>query len=312
MGVYNMKHIYGLKNIKLLEDSVVILGNFDGIHIGHQKLFQVAKEVGKEKALPTVLFSFFPHPTWVLGDSPKSLLMSREEKKSKVEKLGIDIYIEYPFSAEFGKKSAEDFVTNILLEKLSCKAVVIGNNYFFGKKQQGNVDYMKKLGSKYGFEVFVVDEIKEEDVTVSSTFIRDLLLKGNVDLANKLIGHPYTVKGTIVHGKQLGRTLGFPTVNVIPESNKVLPPNGVYITKSYLLGKVYNSITNIGNRPTVAGKETTVETFIFDFAQDVYGETIIVEIIKYIRPELKFNSLQELTDAMSEDKAMALEYIAQQ
>ena len=308
MGAGNMKHIYGVKNIKLLESSIVILGNFDGIHIGHQKLFEAAKEIGKANKLSTVLFSFYPHPTWDLGGSPKSLLMSREEKKSRIEQIGIDIYLEYPFSVEFGQKSAEDFVSQILVEQLNCKAVIIGNNYFFGNNKQGDVNYMKKLGSQYGFEVIVIEEVKQGGVTVSSTLIRDLLLKGDIDLANQLIGQPYTIKGTIVHGKQLGRTLGFPTVNVMPEANKVLPPNGVYITKSYLLGKVYNSLTNIGNKPTVSGKENIVETFIFDFCEDVYGQTITVELIKYLREETKFESLEALTDQMNKDKCLALEY----
>lgn len=306
-----MKHIYGVENIKLLQENIVILGNFDGIHIGHQRLFQVAKDVGEKKGLTTVLFSFFPHPTWVLGNSPKSLLMTREEKKNRIGKVGIDTYVEYPFSVEFGQKRAEDFVTQVLLEKLACKAVIVGNNYFFGKNKEGNVDFLKKLGHKYGFEVYVVEEVKEGETIVSSTLIRDLIIKGNMDLANKLIGQPYTLKGTVVYGKQLGRTLGFPTVNVIPDPIKVLPPNGVYITKSYILGKEYHSLTNIGKNPTVDGKEKIVETFIFDFCEEVYDEEITIEIIKYIRAESKFSSLVELTRQLNKDKCIALEYIEQ-
>ncbi|HHX59630.1 MAG TPA: bifunctional riboflavin kinase/FAD synthetase [Epulopiscium sp.] len=304
-----MKHIYGVKNIKLLERSIVILGNFDGIHIGHQKLCEMAKEVGDEKGFKTVLFSFYPHPTWILGDKPTALLMTREEKADRVKQLGIDIYVEYPFSLEFGQKSAEDFVTGVLLDKLTCKAVIIGDNYFFGNNQEGNVAYMQKLGHKYDFEVFVVDEVKEGNKTVSSTLIRDLVLRGNIELANKLIGQPYMVKGVVVQGKQLGRTLGFPTVNLIPDANKVLPPNGVYITKTHILGTVYDSLTNIGNNPTVNGTQKMVETFIFDFCKDVYGEKITVEIIKHVRPETKFNSLVELTNQMNKDKSFALDYI---
>lgn len=306
-----MKHIYGIKNIKLLEESIVILGNFDGIHIGHQKLFKKAKEVGKEKGLKTVLFSFYPHPSWVLGNNPASLLTTREEKKVRIEQLGIDIYVEYPFDLEFAQKSAEEFVRGVLLEKLKGKAVVIGDNYFFGKNKEGNVGYMQKLANKHDFEVFVVDELKEGDATVSSTFIRDLLLQGNIDLANKLIGQPYMIKGMVVKGRQLGRSLGFPTANVIPDPNKVLPPNGVYISKTHILGETYHSLTNIGNNPTVNGTQKMVETFLFDFCMDVYGEEITVEIIKHIRPEAKFSSLVELTNQMNKDKGFALEYIEQ-
>ncbi len=304
-----MKHIYGVKNIKLLEDSVVILGNFDGIHIGHQELFQVAKKIGKDKNMKIVLFSFYPHPTWVLGNNPKPLLMTREEKKDRIDKLGIDIYVEYPFDLEFGKKSAENFVTNILLEKLNCKAVIVGNNYFFGRNQEGDVGFMEKLGKEFGFEVYAVNEVREGNTIVSSTLIRDLILKGDIALASKLIGQPYRVKGTIVKGKQLGRTLGFPTINLLPDEIKVLPPNGVYISKTHILGKMYHSLTNIGNNPTVNGKEKMVETFIFDFTEDVYGENVTIELLKHVRAERKFNSLAELMDQMNKDKCVALKYI---
>ena len=304
-----MEHINGVENIKLKEESVVILGNFDGIHLGHQKLFEEAKQIAHEKGLKTVLFSFFPHPTWVLGNNPKSLLMSREEKKDRIKELGIDIYIEYPFSAEFAQMSGEDFVTKILLEKLNCKIVSIGKNYFFGQNQEGDVAYMRALARKYNFEVLVVEELRKNDKTVSSTLIRQLVEDGEIDLANQLIGQAYKLRGTIIKGKQLGRTLGFPTVNLIPDPIKVLPPNGVYITKAHLLGKVYYGLTNIGFNPTVDGNEKKAETFIFDFCSDVYGEEITIEIIKHIRPEIKFNSLVELTTQMNKDKCSALEYI---
>lgn len=308
MGVYNMKHIYGIKNIKLFEESIVILGNFDGIHIGHQELFETAKKIGKNKNMKIVLFSFYPHPTWVLGNNPKPLLMTREEKIARIEKLAIDIYIEYPFDLEFAQMSAEEFVTHILLEKLNCKAVVVGKNYYFGNNKEGNIAFMESLAKEYDFELFTVDEIREGERVVSSTFIRDLLLKGNLDLANKLIGHPYTIKGTVVKGKQLGRTLGFPTINLLPDEMKVLPPNGVYISKTHILGLEYHSLTNIGNNPTVDGKEKIVETFIFDFDLQVYGEEVTIEILRYVRQETKFASLVELTDQMNKDKSVALEY----
>ena len=304
-----MRHIYGVDNIKILEDSIVILGNFDGIHIGHQELFGLAQKVGREKNMKTVLLSFSPHPTWILGNSPKPLLMTREEKKKRIENKEIDIYIEYPFSVELANMSAELFITEILLDKLNCKAVVIGNDYFFGRNKEGNVELMQSLGAKHNFEVFIVDEVMLENVIVSSTVIRDLILKGNIDLANKLIGQPYSISGIVVKGKQLGRTLGFPTVNIIPDSMKVLPLNGVYISKTHILGGQYYSLTNIGSNPTVNGKQKMVETFIFDFCCEVYGENIEVEILKPIREEAKFASLDELTRQMNQDKEIALEYI---
>lgn len=304
-----MQYIYGTTNIKLLKETIVILGNFDGIHIGHQELFQVAKNTAQAKGLKTVLFSFFPHPTWVLGTKPKSLLMSREEKKEKIANLGIDIYVEYPFSIEFSQINAEAFITEILLKKLNGKAVVIGDNYFFGKNKEGNVSYMYELGKKYNFEVFVVKEIKEDNTTVSSSYIRDLIFNGEFNKAGELLGYLYTVSGIVSKGKQLGRTLGFPTINIIPEQIKVLPPNGVYITKVWISGKTYNGISNVGYNPTVNGHIKKVETYIFDFCEDVYDQKASVGFIKYIRPEIKFASLEDLEDQMKKDKALALEYI---
>ena len=304
-----MQYIYGTTNIKLLEETIVILGNFDGIHIGHQELFQVAKNAAQAKGLKTVLFSFFPHPTWVLGSNPKPLLMSREEKKEKIEKLGIDIYVEYPFSMDFSQINAITFITEILLKKLNGKAVVIGDNYFFGKNKEGNVSYMYELGEKHDFEVLVVNEIKEDDTTVSSTYIRDLILSGEISKANELLGHLYTVNGIVTKGKQLGRTLGFPTINIIPEKIKVLPPNGVYITEVWISGKAYNGIANVGYNPTVNGDVKKVETYIFDFCGDVYGERASVGFVKYIRPEIKFDSIGDLKNQLHKDKTLALEYI---
>lgn len=304
-----MQYIYQTTNIKLLDQTIVILGNFDGIHIGHQKLFQTAKNVAKEKGLKTVLFSFYPHPTWILGTNPKSLLMSKEEKREKIEKLGIDIYVEYPFSFDFSQLSAHEFITEIFLKKLNGQAVVIGNNYFFGKDKQGNVAYMHQLGARYNFEVFVVNEIKHNKITVSSTYIRDLILKGKINLANELLGDFYTVKGIVTKGKQIGRTLGFPTINIIPGKIKVLPPNGAYVMKIYLLGQEYYGIANVGYNPTVNGDVRKIETHIFNFSKDVYGKDAVVEFLEYIRPETKFNSLEELASQLKKDKEFALEYI---
>ncbi|NLI89211.1 MAG: bifunctional riboflavin kinase/FAD synthetase [Epulopiscium sp.] len=304
-----MKHIHDKKNIRLSNESIVILGNFDGIHIGHQKLIKVAKEVAKEENLNTVLFSFNPHPTWVLGNNPKPILMTREEKRDKVEKLGIDTYIEYPFTKEFGQMKAQSFIEEVLIDKLNCKAVTVGNNYFFGKNKEGNVDYLRKLGEKYGYDVYAVDELKINNEIVSSSLIRKLILNGKIDLANSLIGEPYKIKGNIIKGNQLGRTLGFPTANIMPSDTKVLPPNGAYISKAYIMNEEYYGLTNIGYNPTVNGKKRMVETCMFDFSREVYGESLTVELLNYIRPEVKFNSLEELTSQLEEDKHTALKYI---
>lgn len=304
-----MQYIDGRTNIKILEETIVILGNFDGIHIGHQKLFDMAKKIGKNKKLKTTIFSFYPHPSWVLGTNPKLLLMSKKEKKQKIQDLGIDIYIEYPFTKAFSNMTAEKFITEIFFKKLNGKAVVIGENYFFGKNKEGTVTYMYELAEKYNFQVFVANKITKDNITVSSTYIRTLISDGKINEASQLLGHSYSVEGIITKGKQLGRTLGFPTINIIPDNMKVLPPKGVYIAKVKLLGKEYDGIANIGFNPTVYGKIKKIETFIFDFHETVYGEDASIEFVKYIRPEIKFDSIDELKNQLNKDKAFTLEYL---
>lgn len=304
-----MKYIYNTTNIKISENTIVILGNFDGIHIGHQELFSVAIQKAKDNNLKTLLLSFHPHPTWVLGDNPKSLLMSRQEKQNRIKNLGIDIYVEYPFSPEFAKVSANKFIKQIILNKLNGKAVVVGENYFFGKNQEGNVSYMLEMGHKHNFKVFVVNEIKKQNKTISSSHIRHLIESGKINQANILLGKPYIISGIVIKGKQLGRTLGFPTVNIIPHITKILPPNGVYIVKITILNKQYFGLANIGYNPTVNGKNKKIETYVFNFSKNVYKEKVDIEIIKFLRPEKKFNSISQLKDQMTSDEIIALKYI---
>lgn len=297
-----MQYIYGTANVKRHKKSVVVLGNFDGVHKGHQKLFEVAKYEAHQKGLETVVFSFYPHPTWVIGNKPKSLLMSRRDKKQMVECLGIDVLVEYPFTKEFASISPDEFFVKVLIEKLNVSVLVVGSNYYFGKDKAGNPEFLKKLGKQYGVEVHVVEAVMTEGKMISSSKIRNLILEGKIEDANEMLGHPYMVIGSVVQGKKLGRTLGFPTINLIADPDRVYPPNGVYATKVKVDSKMYWGMTNIGFNPTVSGKRKMIETHLMNFNQSIYGENVEIYFYHFIRPEKKFENIEALKEQITCDK----------
>lgn len=296
-----MRYICGTPEIKQIVDSVVVLGNFDGVHLGHQKLFQIAREKAKENNFQVIALSFHPHPTWVLGNSPKPLLSSRKEKRNKIESMGAHLFIEYPFTEAFANVDPEEFFKDILVKTLKARVVVVGSNYYFGKDKKGDIVHMKHLGEKYEVEICAVDTVKNEGITISSTNIRNLILDGQMSQVAKLLGHPYTIVGEVVHGKALGRTIGFPTANVAADETKIYPPNGVYASTIKVYNQVYLGITNIGVNPTVNGNTKVVETHIFDFDQMIYNEIVEVALYEFIRPERKFGSLDELVEQLHID-----------
>ncbi|MEG0012502.1 MAG: bifunctional riboflavin kinase/FAD synthetase [Cellulosilyticaceae bacterium] len=300
-----MRYIYGTPDVNQVVSSIVVLGNFDGVHLGHQKLFDLAKIKAKETGFQIIALSFYPHPTWVLGNNPKPLLNSREEKKARIKAMGVDVFIEYPFTTEFASISPEEFFHRTLVNKLRAKVIIIGSNYYFGKDKKGDIVHMKELGEKYEAEICAVDTVKSHGITISSTNVRNLILQGDMHKATQLLGHPYTITGEVVHGKALGRTIGFPTANVKAEESRIYPPNGVYATIIEVYNKSYLGITNIGYNPTVSGKTKTVETHIFNFDELIYGETIKIALYEFMRPEKKFNSISELVSQLQEDKETA-------
>lgn len=295
-------------NIEQNEFTAVTLGNFDGIHLGHHKLVEVTKAYAKERSLKTVVFSFYPHPVAVIKkDKPFYTILSREEKAEVVSKLGIDIFIEYPFSTEFSEVEAYDFL-KILSEKLKCKVLVVGNDYCFGKNRKGNFDFLKQCSEEFGFETIQIGAVEMFGERVSSTNIRKCILKRDFEKATKLLGKNYFIAGGVCKGNQIGRTLGFPTANLMPCKDKLLPPDGVYITTSEFMGRKYKSITNIGKNPTVDGTTKTVETFLFDFDKEIYGQKIKVNFHKFIREEVKFKNIDELKKQLENDKIIAEQY----
>ncbi|OUQ55864.1 riboflavin biosynthesis protein RibF [Tyzzerella sp. An114] len=303
-----MEHITDT-NIEQSQPTAVTIGNFDGLHMGHRALISLTKDFAKEENLKSVVFTFNPHPMFLLKNRVHSaLVMAPEEKKYIIESLGVDTYIEYPFSLEFASMEPEKFANELIFDKLNCKVLIVGENYKFGRKQSGNYQLLKELGEKRGVKVIYVPSVLYENERVSSTRIRNCLIEKDIELANTLLTVPYFIIGQVAQGKKLGRTIGFPTINIVADPVKLFPPNGVYATKTIYDGKVYSGVTNIGINPTVNGTFKVIETYLFDFHKMVYGETIKTHFFKWIRSEQKFPSVEDLRQQMERDAKKAKEY----
>lgn len=291
--------------------SVVTIGTFDGVHIGHKKILERIIFNAKELNCESVVLTFFPHPRMVLQDnSVVQLLNTVNEKTLLLEKTGIDNLIIHPFNQEFSRLTAEEFVKEILVNQLNIRKIIIGYDHRFGRNRTANINDLIVFGKEYGFEVEQISAQEINDNAVSSTKIRNAILEGNINLANNYLGYNYFFSGIVVKGKQLGRTIGFPTANIkINEDYKLIPKNGVYIVKSNYDKKTIFGLMNIGTRPTVDGTNQTIEVFFLDFDKTIYDESLTIEIIEFIREEQKFDSLNDLKNQINEDKNFALNYI---
>jgi riboflavin kinase/FMN adenylyltransferase len=291
--------------------SVVTIGTFDGVHIGHKKILERIIFNAKELNCESVVLTFFPHPRMVLQDnSVVQLLNTVDEKTILLEKTGIDNLIIHPFNQEFSRLTAEEFVKEILVNQLNIRKIIIGYDHRFGRNRTANINDLIVFGKEYGFEVEQISAQEINDNAVSSTKIRNAILEGNITLANNYLGYNYFFSGIVVKGKQLGRTIGFPTANIkINEDYKLIPKNGVYIVKSNYDKKTIFGLMNIGTRPTVDGTNQTIEVFFLDFDKTIYDETLTIEIIEFIRDEQKFDSLNDLKNQINEDKIFAVNYI---
>ncbi|WP_113674802.1 bifunctional riboflavin kinase/FAD synthetase [Vallitalea guaymasensis] len=284
--------------------SVVVLGNFDGIHIGHRKLICKALELSRELGLKSLVLTFDPHPSFVLANKePVDLIYLSCEKERLLS--NIDIFVEYPYDLVTAKMTPEDFIEKVICKQLNAKFVVVGNDYRFGHERKGDINLLKKLSSNYGYELITIPKIAYNNDIVSSTWIRKEIKQGNIELANKLLGENFSITGKVVEGKKNGRKFGFPTANIIPHRYKILPPNGVYYSNISVNGKKYDSITNVGVNPTLNGQKKVVETHILGFDEDIYGQVVVVEFIQFIRKEKKFNSIEELKKEVSSN----IEYV---
>lgn len=296
-----MTIIKSLDEVINVENTVVTIGNFDGIHKGHIKLIKEAVKESKTKNYKSVVFTFENHPMrYFRADSIKHII-TNEEKVKIFKDLGVDIVFMIPFDEYMTKISATDFVKTILHEKLKCKMVIVGHDFTFARNKEGNASLLESLGKNYNMKVKVIEPIKIKGRRVSSSYIRNLINDGNVSEIKDFLGRNYFLEGEVIHARKIGRTIGFPTANLKAEDKLIIPKNGIYAVKVYIKNKVYYGATNIGYNPTVNGKVLSIETNIIDFDEEIYGEIIRVEFLDRIRDEKKFNSLDELKSQLRKD-----------
>ncbi len=303
-----MKILNNTLDFFISEKSAVTLGKFDGIHRGHQKLIGevLAK---KEQGLKSVVFTFTQIPgTNVYGKG--RTILTREERQNHLEIMGVDYMVECPFVPEIIRMEPEQFVEEVLIGQLHAKYIAVGPDFRFGYNRKGNTALLKKLAPVYGYEVEIFEKECLEHKVISSTYVRHMLENGEMETVQKLLGYPYYVSGTVVHGHKIGRTLGIPTINLIPDDEKMLPPNGVYLTKTMFDCKQFWGITNIGVKPTISGEEAKgVETHLFDFDGNLYDQELIVEFYAFERPEQRFETLEELKMQLEKDTCWGRELV---
>ncbi len=298
-----MKVFHSIQDFQSSEKTIVTLGTFDGMHIGHRAILNKLKFQKNNSGNKTLVLTFFPHPRMVLKTDSKILLLNTiEERIQLFKEFGIDYLVVQEFTQEFANLSAEEFVKNILVDTFNIEKIVIGYDHHFGKNRSANIHDLIEFGNKYHFDVEQISAEELDRVSVSSTKIRKALAEGNVALAKNYLSYPYMISGTVIKGKQLGRTIGYPTANIqIKEEYKLIPAIGVYVVKVLIANQTYYGMLNIGTNPTVEGKSLSIEVNIFDFDQDIYGQEITVCFLERIRDEKKFGSVEMLKEALKED-----------
>ncbi|MCR5269164.1 MAG: bifunctional riboflavin kinase/FAD synthetase [Lachnospiraceae bacterium] len=300
--------------------TVVAIGKFDGIHKGHMEIIRRMLPY-KKQGLSTAILTFSVSPASVLSKSqpdasdekpafPGKLLTTNREKRKIFSELGIDHYIELPFNEEVMKIGAEAFIKQILLERIQMRAIVCGSDCRFGYRGEGDTACLERLGRKFDYETVIADKAVYEGVPISSSLIREELLAGHIETANEMLMRPYLFYGEVVHGRQIGRTLGMPTVNLIPEAEKLLPPSGVYYSRVTHMGQEYRAITNLGAKPTIDGEKPSVgvESYLYGFDEEIYGDFLYVSLYHYVRKEMKFANVDALKAQMQKDIASGEEY----
>ena len=307
-----MKIFQGLEELEHFKFPVVTIGTFDGVHFGHKKILSRLKEIATKHNGETIVITFYPHPRMVLfpDDNDIRLLSSQEEKIVLLEQFGINNLIVIPFSKEFSRLTSLDFVRSILVNKIGTKKLVIGYDHHFGKNREGSFEHLVEFGPVYGFDVEEIPAQDIEEVAVSSSKIRNSLVEGNVELANVFLERKYSLKGIVVKGDQIGRTLGYPTANIsIDFLHKLIPAFGIYLVEVLVENKKYFGALNIGIRPTFNKSKPQIEVFIIDFDQEIYGKEIEVLFVKKIREEQKFLSVAELKNQIEKDVLYMKNYI---
>ena len=304
-----MKIYQGLTDFQPPKNAVVTSGTFDGVHLGHQKILTRLQELAQIKGGETVLITYWPHPRLVLKptNNPLRLLSTFSEKVSLLEKNGIDHLLILPFTEEFSQMSSEDFIRKILVDKIQTKTLVIGYDHKFGKNREGSFDYLQTHSHLFGFELEEISRQDVDELGVSSTKIRNALVQGDITTATKYLGRPYELSGMVVQGQQIGRSIGFPTANIqVEDLYKLFPKDGAYAVYVEAAGGRYKAMVNIGNRPTVAGDQKTIEAHLIDFQGDLYGQVLTIYFEAFLREERRFESLEALKNQLMLDREQAI------
>ncbi len=306
-----MNTIQNIANFSTTEKTYITIGTFDGVHFGHQKIIEKLVVEAKKAGKKSVLLTFFPHPRMVLQkDNSLELINTIEERAELLEKTGLDYLIIHPFSKEFSRMNALEFVRDILVNQLNVSKLIIGYDHHFGKNREGNINQLTEYSHLYDFTVEEILAQDIDDVSVSSTKIRKALLEGNIKTANSYLGYNFTLKGLVVSGKKLGSKIGYPTANInIKESYKLIPKTGVYVVKATIDNTTIFGIMNIGTRPTVNGDYRTIEVHFLDFSKDLYDTILTVKLLYFIRDEVKFDSIDALINQIKKDEVAARNYI---
>jgi len=283
-------------------NTCLAIGAFDGLHKGHQLIINEAIKEARKNNYPAAVLSFHPHPLEIIpGKTPPPSIVSRKQKISILEEMGIDYYFEQEFNQEFASLRAEEFINNILIDKINVNTVVVGDDFRFAYKNEGNVEILMEMGELHGFNAKIISQLHASDDRISSTRIRGLLKKGKVRKAKKLLGRPYQICGEVIHGKKIGRKLGFPTANIKLETNYALPPEGVYAAKVKIEDEEYVASANLGYNPTFSNQNISFEVYILNFDKNIYGKRLCVDVIEFIRDEKKFETKEELINKMEQD-----------
>ncbi|MBC7398320.1 MAG: bifunctional riboflavin kinase/FAD synthetase [Mucilaginibacter sp.] len=300
MNIYH--HIDEFKPVK---NAVVTIGTFDGVHLGHRKIISRIKELADATGGETVILTFFPHPRMILHPEDESikLINTINEKAQLLEQLGVDHLIINPFSRDFSNQSAEDYIRDVLVNKIGTKKIVIGYDHRFGKDRRGGLEDLLHLSPVYGYEVIEIPEQDINDVAVSSTRIREALLVADIDLANQFLGYLFFITGKVIRGDQIGRQIGYPTANIqVEEKYKLIPADGIFAVKVQHADIEYKGMAYIGSRPTINGMTRNIEVNLFNFDKEIYNESIRMEFLHFIRGDVKFNGLDELKVQIAKDK----------
>jgi riboflavin kinase / FMN adenylyltransferase len=300
-----MKIYHNIDEFAPVKNAVVTIGTFDGVHLGHRKIIEQVTKLAKASGGETVILTFFPHPRMIIHPEDQSLKMinTMDEKAWLLEQLGVDHLIITPFTRDFSNQTAEEYIRDILVNKIGTKKIVIGYDHRFGKDRQGGLAELQQLAPTYGYEVVEIPEQDIHDVAVSSTRIRQALLGDEIELANEFLGYPFFISGKVNRGDQIGRTIGYPTANIlIEETYKLIPSDGIFAVKVWLGEQEHKGMGYIGHRPTINGMTRNIEVNIFDFNRDIYSQPIRMNFLHFVRGDRKFTSLEDLTVQLGKDK----------